>query len=129
MKGTLLNSLVAIGLLAVHVPVDAAKRGWFPRRAGECGWVYGRYAVYNGSGLRRIWIIGTSHMVNQRDDDDSPFPPELNLSSGHYPGLGGTPMSMVFGDFYICATEPFKRGHMQHVTIKKARNLSLAAKD
>lgn len=126
MKPILTTGLVLSILACIATPALAAKRDWFPHRTGECGWVHGRYGVYNGSGLSRIWIFGTNHIVNQRDDDDSPFPPQLDLSSGHWPGLGGTPMDRVNGEFFICAAEPFKRGHMQHVTIKKARNLTLA---
>ena len=116
--------IVVLSLLLVDSPVSAAKRGWFPRMVGECGWVYGRYGVYNGSGLSRIWIVGTNHIVNQRDG--LPLPAELSLASGSYPGLGGNVRDRVFGEFFICAEARYKGGHMQHVVIKRTRQLVLA---
>ena len=39
-----------------------------------CFWVHGRYGVYLGSGIRRIWIIGTHRIVHMWDDDPTPAP-------------------------------------------------------
>lgn len=67
-------------------------------------------------------------MVSQPDDVNG-IAPELDLSSGSYPGLGGSVRSFVFGDFYICAIDSYRRGHMQHVLIRKARNRVLYRAD
>jgi hypothetical protein len=116
--------VAALTVLFAPSSASASQRGWFPQKAGECGWVYGRYGVYNGAGLSRIWIVGTTHMINQRDS--LPVPDELNLRSGSYPKLGGGVGDWVFGDFYVCAEDSYRRGHMQHVQIKRTRRLVLA---
>lgn len=111
--------LVAAALAQTMVApsAHAANRGWFPKKVGECGWVHGRFGVYNGSGIARIWVIGTSHMLNQRDGD--PIGPEVL-----YPAKGGwDPIKhAVYGDFYVCAVERHIKGEMQQVRIQRVRN-------
>jgi len=85
-----------------------------PARPGQCGWVRGRYRVYNGSGLRRIWIIGTTRIVAMRDDD--PYEPPMIRKNGV---MGNA----LYGQFLVCAREPSKPGHMQHVRIKATKNI------
>jgi hypothetical protein len=99
-------------LLLLAVPAAAQAPGWFPRKAGECGWVHGRYAVYNGSGVRRIWVIGTSHLLSLRDDEEDVLP-ELNAGLDKW----------LYGDFFACAVERFRPGRMQHVKVRRVRNL------
>ena len=87
-----------------------------PKRAGQCGWVRGRFAVYNGSGINRIWVVGSGHLLALYDNDqnvpraiwrlwnsDKPFEREL------------------WGEFYVCARERWIKGHMQHVRIRATR--------
>ncbi|MGZ3172877.1 MAG: hypothetical protein ACXWJC_07460 [Croceibacterium sp.] len=99
-------------LLLLAAPAQARSPGWFPRKTGECGWVHGRYAVYNGSGVRRIWVIGTNHVLNLRDDDLD-VPAELDVSFER----------RLYGDFLVCAADAFRPGHMQHVQVRQVRSL------
>ena len=98
-----------VALLALAAPISLP-----PAKIGQCGWVHGRYAVYNGSNVRRIWVIGT--------DDDEDVPPAI--SSYRQDPAGGA----LFGDFYVCAREPSRHGRMQHVRLRRARNLTLEGK-
>lgn len=111
---------IALSLLAVllAIPVNAAERGWFPREEGECGWVYGRYSIYNGSGVRRIWVIGTTHMLNLRDWDET-APDVLD------PSVGGWRPSreVIYGEFRVCAIAAHRKGRMQPIRITDTRNL------
>jgi hypothetical protein len=87
-----------------------------PAKSGQCGWVHGRYAVYNGSSVRRIWVIAT-HRVVALADDDQDIPPEI--AQYQQDPAGGA----LFGDFYVCALEPSRPGHMQHIRLGRTRNL------
>ena len=89
---------LALILLCVGASASAQTRGWFPRETGECGWVHGRFAIYNGSGLSRIWVIGTSHMLSLRDSDDS-APDELDARK--WSGRDGPINDALYGDFYV----------------------------
>jgi hypothetical protein len=91
-----------------------------PARAGECRWVHGRYAVYNGSGVRRIWLIGTRRIVSLNDDDED-IPPAIARYQRGAPYVGGE--IGLFGDFYVCARERSRPGRMQHVRLLRTRNL------
>lgn len=87
-----------------------------PARAGQCSWVHGRYRVYNGSSIRRIWIIGTTRIVAMRDDD----PHEPPMIRKH-----GVPGNSLYGQFLICARERSRPRHMQHVRIKATNNIAV----
>jgi hypothetical protein len=91
-----------------------------PERAGQCRWVHGRYAVYNGSGVRRIWLIGTRRIIALHDDDED-VPPAIDRYTGE--GDHGTPGAGLYGDFYVCAREQSRPGRMQHVRLRRTRNL------
>jgi len=80
--------------------------------------VHGRYAVYNGSGIRRIWVIGTRRIIALYDDDRN-IPPEIERYH-RSAGWGGDPL---YGDFYVCARERSRPGWMQHVRLLRTRNL------
>jgi hypothetical protein len=103
---------ILLASLLLAAPAAARSPGWFPHKSGECGWVHGRFAVANGSSVRRIWVTGTDHLISLRDDDDS-APPELDVGFGKF----------VFGDFFVCARDRFIPGHMQQVYIRKMKNL------
>jgi hypothetical protein len=105
-------------LAAIAAQLPAAK-------PGECGWVHGRFAVYNGSSVRRIWIIGTHRTVAMLDDDDA-IPPEIGRyeRSGPYFGLEDS----LVGDFRICARDTRRPGRMQHVYLRGTRNLTFRGK-
>ncbi|HSQ95311.1 MAG TPA: hypothetical protein VLM18_04320 [Croceibacterium sp.] len=89
----------ALTPLLLAVPANARPSGWFPRKTGECGWVHGRYAVYNGSGVRRIWVVGTNHMLNLWDEDRD-VPADLDVGFD----------KRLYGDFLVCAVEAFRPG-------------------
>jgi hypothetical protein len=113
---------LALVLLLSATATEAQTRGWFPRVSGQCGWVHGRFAIYNGSGVRRIWVIGTSHMLNLYDSDED-VPHDLDAFNGSWTTFGGTLSDALYGDFYVCALERYRSGHMQHVGIRRVRNL------
>lgn len=92
-------------------------------RVGDCGWVHGRYSIYNGAGVRRIWMIGTSHMLNLYDWD-SELPAVIQRLEKNGKFLPGR--SDIFGDFLVCAQERRIPGHMQHVRFKAAKSLFVA---
>ncbi|MGJ3649260.1 hypothetical protein ACLB0R_12420 [Sphingomonas sp. GlSt437] len=109
-----------IGLLMTHTVVVGP-----PKLINECKWVRGRFDVWNGSGVRRIWIIGTHRLIALRDDDDN-TPSEIQkfVYSGPHPKNEGG----LRGDFHVCALEPSLPRHMQHVRLIATRNLSFMGK-
>lgn len=95
----------------------------FPVRAGACAWVKGQFAIYNGSSIQRLHIMGTRHFVALRDDDDF-YPPALRRvwNSGKFiPGSG----RRIFGAFKICAIEHWVPGRLQHVRLADVGNLAV----
>ncbi|HEX8193117.1 MAG TPA: hypothetical protein VF552_09470 [Allosphingosinicella sp.] len=109
----LLLAAAAAAALAAAAPANAP-----PQRAGECRWVHGRFAIYNGSGLRRIWVIGTRRIISLWDHDEQ-VPPAI----ARYQGDANPDRAPLFGDFYVCALERSRPGHMQHVRLLRTRNL------
>jgi len=91
-------------------------------RAGDCGWVHGRYAISNGSMIHRIWVIGTSHVLNlDVADEAAPSPLKRIIGTRGY-----EPWSdRIFGDFYVCARAQRIQGHMQRVHLIRTRNLRI----
>ena len=108
--------ILAAAALAAAAPGNAP-----PQRTGECRWVHGRYAVYNGSGIRRIWVIGTRRIVALYDDDENVPSAIARYHERPDPGYGYE--DALFGDFYVCALERSRPGHMQHVRLLRTRNL------
>lgn len=108
--------LMALALLA-GAPVALVGP---PMKSGTCQWVHGRFNLWNGSSVRRIWIIGTRRIVALRDEDaDVPKAIEEYLDEHAYLKKSDG----LFGDFEICAVEPNLRGHMQHVRLRATKNL------
>jgi len=107
-------SLIAALFLAAVQPQLA--------RAGDCGWVHGRYAISNGSMIHRIWVIGTSHVLNlDVADEAAPSPLKRIIGTPGY-----EPWSdRLFGDFYVCARAQRIQGHMQRVHLIRTRNLRI----
>lgn len=91
-----------------------------PRTKDQCGWVYGRYAVFNGSSLRRIGVTGTSRIIAMRDEDDSV---PIAIRRWEKAGPHVTYEDALFGEFKVCAVERRIPGHVQHVRILATRNL------
>lgn len=112
--------MAALPLLVSLLLIGAAPNAP-PSRAGDCRWVHGRFAIYNGSSLRRIWIIGTRRIVALKDDDVD-VPPEIERYQQGSASYGGFE-DALFGDFYVCAVDASRPGHMQHVRLQRTRNL------
>ena len=93
----------------------------FPSRAGQCEWVHGRFAVYQGSGVRRIRVIGTHHVLSLRDDDQ-----RLPTDVARFVALNSD--AALFGNFLVCARKPYVEGRMQQVELRAARHLFLHGK-
>jgi len=92
-----------------------------PRTTGVCKWVQGRFNVWNGSGVRRIWLMGTHRLVALYDADE-------NVPKAIYDYVYSGPFLVkadgLFGEFRVCALEPSRKGHMQHVRITAVRHLT-----
>jgi len=93
-----------------------------PARAGECKWVHGRFNVWNGSSIQRIWAIGTGRMI-ALDDLDRSVPPEIRRYEAEMNEPGSREADGLFGDFYVCARERSRAGRMQHVRLLRTRHL------
>jgi hypothetical protein len=111
-------ALIVAGLLAA-LPMNSP-----PTQTGKCKWVHGRFAIYNGSGIRRIWLIGTPRIIHLWDWDNG-IPPAVRRYQRSFPDNQNDPL---FGDFYVCAREPSVPGHMQHVRLVRTKNLIFKGK-
>jgi hypothetical protein len=113
-------------LLLAAAALAASATNGPPARVGECKWVHGRFAIYNGSGVRRIWLTGTRRIIHLWDWDED-VPPEIaryQMTSADYGGADDA----LYGDFYVCAREPSRPDHMQHVRLVRTRDLALRGK-
>jgi hypothetical protein len=108
--------LIVLALLTTPITGVAPQQS-----SGACKWVRGRFNVWNGSSVRRIWVIGTHHLVALRDDDES-APKEIQKYI--YSGPFLTKADGLFGDFRVCALEHAQVGHMQHVRVTATRHLT-----
>jgi hypothetical protein len=107
--------LIVLALLAVASPPGPSL---FPTRIGRCQWVHGRFYVANGSGINRLWVRGTRHVLNLHDNDsDTEVPPAIKQF------WKGRPFEQrLWGDFYVCARARYIPGHMQRIRIVRARH-------
>ena len=106
-------SVIAAILLAATQPALA--------KAGDCGWVHGRFSVTNGSRIHRIWVIGTKHMLSldiPDEGENSAADPFRHMYDRFTPFEDD-----IYGDFYVCARERRIQGHMQTVHLRRMRNL------
>jgi hypothetical protein len=99
-----------------------------PPKTGNCEWVHGRFVVANGSGIQRIWIVGSKRIVAIPDDY-----PHLPQALSDYEKAYAWPMEPgvdtdLYADFRICALEDSRPGHMQHVRVEELRNGLVAGK-
>jgi hypothetical protein len=113
-----MNVRLLFYLFALALAGDAANASVPPQRTGDCAWVHGRFAVYNGSSVQRIWIVGTRRIVAIPDDDPAPLPATLAAFEKDPKGTVGGELR---GDFHICALEVSLPGHMQHVRVDAVR--------
>ena len=80
---------------------------------GKCYTVHGRYAIY--SNRDAIWPVGTHRLLSTTD-------PELDKMLEQ----SGWEDHVLFGDFFVCPTSPYKRGEMQAVCVEGHKNIHLA---
>ncbi|MEA3034411.1 MAG: hypothetical protein QOH04_162 [Sphingomonadales bacterium] len=106
-------------LAFAHAATSAATTP--PSHAGDCKWVHGRYTIYNGSGVRRIWVIGTRRLIALHDGDRD-VPPEIDAYAQGFTSYRGF-ADALSGDFYVCARERSRPGWIQHVRLAKTRHL------
>ena len=110
--------IALLSLLLAATPMSPIAT--IPRRAGQCSWVHGRFSVYNGSSLNRLWVVGSGHLLALWDGDEN-VPLAIRQ-------LWNRPNPFdyeLWGEFRVCARERWIRGHMQHVRIMAARKTFL----
>jgi hypothetical protein len=91
-------------------------------KAGNCGWVHGRYSVANGSMIHRIWVVGTSRMLNlDIADESNPAALKRFYDSNRFRAFH----TDMFADFYVCARERHIPGHMQRVHLSAVKNVRI----
>jgi hypothetical protein len=93
-----------------------------PAQAGACKWVHGRFNVWNGSSIQRIWVIGTRRMIALYDSDEA-VPPEIRRYEDQAAQYGDREAHGLYGDFFVCASERSRPGRMRHVRLLRTRNL------
>ena len=92
-------------------------------KAGDCGWVHGRYVVANGSRIHRIFVLGTGHALSLDIPDEgegSRADPFRHLYGRFTPFRDD-----ILGDFYVGARERRIAGHMQSVHLARMTNLRI----
>lgn len=127
-----MRAFVVLGaMILCCIATTASAKPAFPHSVGECSWIHGYYVIANGSGVRRIVIRGTSHIVNLADSDRE-IPETLksyeNHSSDLFARSGKQFDPALYGDFKVCASKRYIRGHMQLVRIKQTRRLILGGR-
>jgi hypothetical protein len=113
-------------LLAAALAAAAPAVSGPPARAGECKWVHGRFNVWNGSSIQRIWVIGTRRLIALYDFDEQVLPEIRRYEAGIADYRGGE--DGLFGDFFVCARERSRPGRMQHVRLVRIRHLVFHSK-
>jgi hypothetical protein len=108
--------------LAAALAAAAPASSGPPARAGECKWVHGRFNVWNGSGIQRIWVIGTKRMIALYDFDEGILP-EIRRYEDGAAQYGDREAHGLYGDFFVCARARSRPGWMQHVRLLRTRNL------
>ena len=116
--------LTALGVIMFAGPAMADSDMRQHPHEYPCKWVHGRYGNYQGSGTRRIWIIGTHHIVHMWDEDETPLPADLvSWNNAEIDRFYQQSDRFLYGDFRICPLERDVAGHSRHVRIRGARHL------
>ena len=116
--------LATLGAMMIAVPALADSDMPQHPREYPCTWVHGRYIFANGSGIRRIWIIGTHRIVHMWDEDDTPMPAALTrYDHSIVDRLLQNDDAFLFGNFLICPLERDRPGFSRHMRIRGARHL------
>ena len=119
MKSGLIFAVLSV--LWVQTAMGAEDKGGPSKAIGPCFTVHGRLSLYNGNPSVRIWIIGTKRLLgvvdyeNSRETEHPVLPGKISEALRWH--------SNVFGDFVVCPVSRYKRGWMQFVYVKSARNL------
>jgi hypothetical protein len=87
----------------------------FPLAAEPCRVIHGRAMAYSGDGAVRIWHIGTHHEFEPAYKDKASW--DLLFQY-----IDWNSEKVLYADFTICPTEPYKLGSVQSVRIAKIQN-------
>jgi hypothetical protein len=93
--------------------------------ADPCFVIHGKAHLYGGDGQLRIWHVGTHH---EFEPDETTWDTVVGwLDAGLKKGDSerfASPASnlMLFGDFTVCPTEPFRQGAVQKAKIVSVKN-------
>jgi hypothetical protein len=114
-----------IGFVALLLASSVVHAQPILAKAGDCGWVHGRYVEANGSRVRRIFVLRTGHALNVDipDEGDNSIPMALQryYDTGRFVPL----KTDMLADFYVCAVERRVSGSMQRVDLKRVRNVRI----
>jgi hypothetical protein len=100
----------------------------FPHTAlavDPCVVIHGRAHFYNGDGQLRVWHVGTRH---EFEPDNTSWDRVIGwLTEGTKKGDSENSVSpesniMLFGDFTVCPTEPFRQGSVQQARVISVKN-------
>ena len=80
-----------------------------------CQRIHGRAIYYTGDGQLRIWHIGTHHEFEPAYKDKASW--DLLFQY-----IDWNSEKVLYADFTICPTEPYKLGSVQSVRIAKIQN-------
>jgi hypothetical protein len=80
--------------------------------------------LYSADSQLRIWEIGTHH---EYVPDEASWDKVLDwlragMKASDRSKLAVPDDAYMYADFLVCPTEPFKKGSVQHATIKSASN-------
>jgi hypothetical protein len=104
-----ITSIVSLVVLSAF-PANAAncKEMTF----GKCFSIHGRYAIYADGDF--MWIVGTKRMLSTTNDDLDKILEKAGWED-----------HVLFGDFTICPTSTYQKGHMQGACIQSYTNIRL----
>jgi hypothetical protein len=83
-------------------------------KVGTCAVVRGRLAFYNGGSPEWVWAVGTHHMYWIEDG-----PPNIEKLLADWDHV-------LYADFLLCPTTPYKDGYAQGARIKELLSPRLA---
>jgi hypothetical protein len=86
--------------------------------ADSCTVIHGRARLYSGDSQLRIWHVGTHHDFEPDETSWDMVMGWLNEGTTKIPADN----VMLFGNFTVCPTEPFRKGAVQHAKIISVKN-------
>jgi hypothetical protein len=109
-------SLALLLVVQVHPQSRSATAACVATEYGQCRKVRGRYGIYASNDY--LWIVGTRHMVVTTDDKLDDMLEEA-----------GWEEHVIFGDFVICPTSPYVKGHLQSACVQSYGHLKMTKRD